>query len=140
MSLFENTMIIHFGDGESEAEYAMYDIRGTSPRDTRAVEVEAPQAQYLNSMCCFVLTTPDRAYVWYGTGSNPLFRSMADHVCARLRGNKEVLTIKEVNFFRSYFTYIINLKFNNKKYFRARNHLNFGATLVARRPMLQQST
>lgn len=90
-------MIIHYGDGESEAEYAMYDIRGITPRDTRAVEVEVPQAQFLNSMCCFVLITPDRAYVWHGTGSNTLFREMADFVCNRLRGTREALTIMEVH-------------------------------------------
>lgn len=90
-------MIIHYGDGESEAEYAMYDIRGTSPKDVRAVEVEIPQAQHLNSVCCFVLLTPERAYKWYGEGSNSLFRNMADQVAARLKDEREEILVNEVS-------------------------------------------
>jgi len=79
LSLFEGCMMVHLGDGKIESEYRLYDIRGDA-HHTRAVELENPKAECLNSAGALVLFTPKRAYKWHGKGCNQVCRDMATHV------------------------------------------------------------
>jgi hypothetical protein len=81
-SVFQGHMIVHSGGiasafdaahGGAEAAAAvggnkLYHVKGTTPSNTKAVEVEATAAN-LNSGDCFVLKTDAACYVWTGHGS-----------------------------------------------------------------------
>jgi len=57
----------------------MLQVRGSSARDTRAVEVDF-RAGSLNSNDCFVVHTKDETFVWCGRGANGDEREMAKTV------------------------------------------------------------
>jgi hypothetical protein len=56
------------GDTYDTDGVALFRVKGTSPLNTQAVQVEE-RASSLNSDDVFVLVTPDKVFVWYGRGS-----------------------------------------------------------------------
>eukprot|EP00039_Didymoeca_costata_P010163 m.136190 g.136190 ORF g.136190 m.136190 type:complete len:840 (+) comp14725_c0_seq1:125-2644(+) len=77
--IFKNKLVVHIGGvGSSfknvnEADYIdddgtrLFHVRGTNPDNVRAVQV-VERASSLNSGDCFVLETPQKLYLWFGTG------------------------------------------------------------------------
>lgn len=73
---------------------SLYHVKGTNPRNTRAVQV-AEEAASLNSGDCFVLLTPGTMFAWHGSGSNEAERATADGVAALMQGGRELATLAE---------------------------------------------
>ena len=79
--LFKGKMVVHDGgkasgfknskqqDESDDDGVSLFHVRGTSARDTRAVQVAEVTAS-LNSGDCFVLLVPEKIYSWNGKGSN----------------------------------------------------------------------
>lgn len=95
-SLFQGKLVIHLGGVPSgfrqvfkedpqakeevvsdadESSAKLFQVKGTSERNVRAVEV-APSASNLNSGDCFILVAGDQMLEWYGKHSN-LFEKAA---------------------------------------------------------------
>jgi len=82
MLIFKNKLIIHMGgkasgfknrDEEDEIDddgTRLFHIRGTSETNVRAVQVPE-RSSNLNAGDCFVFETPNRLYLWFGTGCLP---------------------------------------------------------------------
>ena len=87
-ALFKGKMVIHDGgkasgfknsDQKDESDddgVSLFHVRGTSERDTRAVQMPEVAAS-LNSGDCFVLLTPGKIFSWNGKGSNDVEKSTA---------------------------------------------------------------
>ncbi|KAI5109285.1 scinderin like a [Silurus meridionalis] len=98
MSLFKGKpMIICLGgtsrkDGQACAgSTRLFQIRQSSTRATRAVEVE-PSAAKLNTNDVFVLKTPNSMFLWRGTGATDEELSSAKYVCSFLGGSATEVT------------------------------------------------
>uniref|UniRef100_A0A673L9H8 Macrophage-capping protein n=1 Tax=Sinocyclocheilus rhinocerous TaxID=307959 RepID=A0A673L9H8_9TELE len=93
MSLFKGKpMIIHMGGtsrkgGQSQTgNTRLFQIRQSSTRATRAVEVE-PTASKLNTNDVFVLKCPDGLFLWKGVAASEEEMAAAKHVCSFLGGS-----------------------------------------------------
>ncbi|XP_068558031.1 scinderin like b isoform X1 [Cebidichthys violaceus] len=93
MSLFQGKpMIIHMGGtsrtgGQSQTgSTRLFNIRQSSSRATRAVEVEV-SASNLNTNDVFVLKSPSAFYVWRGVGASDEEMQAAKHVVGFLGGS-----------------------------------------------------
>jgi villin 1/advillin len=73
---------------------SLFHVKGSNDYNTRAVQVPEVTAS-LNSGDCFVLLTPNTQYVWLGDGSNHKERDCAKTVAESLKGNRQVLMLKE---------------------------------------------
>uniref|UniRef100_A0A8C6USM8 Advillin n=1 Tax=Neogobius melanostomus TaxID=47308 RepID=A0A8C6USM8_9GOBI len=87
MAMFKGKMVIFMGgtsrSGSTEEEPAvrLFQIHGTDPFNTKAVEVQA-QAASLNSGDVFLLKSQDVIYLWCGKGSSGDERQMARELAA----------------------------------------------------------
>ena len=82
MLIFKNKLIIHMGGKASgfknrdeedvidDDGTRLFHIRGTSETNVRAVQVPE-RASNLNAGDCFVFETPNKLYLWFGTGCLP---------------------------------------------------------------------
>jgi len=105
LQLFKGRMIVHAGGRpsgfknkaeaeEGEKNIRLYHIKGTTERNTRAVEVDVKAAS-LNSGDCFALVVPETVYVWQGRGSNETERATAARIASILQGNRTLTTVEE---------------------------------------------
>lgn len=106
LALFKGKFIIHSGghasafknrqdtDSYDTDGVSLYHIRGSNALNTRAVQVAEVPAS-LNSGDCFVLLTPEIAYIWYGEGANDLERATAKNVAALLQKNRQLVEVQE---------------------------------------------
>jgi advillin len=105
LCLFKGKMVIHDGGKASgfknstEADTktsgtALYHIRGTTPLNTRAVQVEA-KAKSLNSGDCFVLIHNEASFCWVGKGAAADEKRTAVNVADLLSGKRKVSQIDE---------------------------------------------
>jgi len=87
MSIFSGKIAIYEGgfassfdgeNGQDEARKSSYmlHVRGTTERNTKAIEVDL-RAGSLNSNDCFIVVTPSETYVWAGKGSTGDEREVA---------------------------------------------------------------
>ena len=109
-SLFKGRMIVHAGgidsgfakadgtekDGDSyDTDGVMfYQCKGTSPSNTRAVQVEE-KASSLYSGDAFILLTPDVVFEWAGVGCNDVEKSSASEISEILKADRKVVAISE---------------------------------------------
>lgn len=106
LQIFRGKMVIHAGGRASgfknRFESDTYDVdgtrlfqvKGTSTLNTRAVQVEEVAAS-LNTNDCFVLETPVETYIWYGKGCSGDERDMANHVAGMVTPGREPQKIQE---------------------------------------------
>jgi hypothetical protein len=108
LQLFKGKMIVHRGGFASafknrkdkdqssvnEQGVALYHIRGTDERNTRAVQVEE-QASSLNSGDCFALVTTPTVYVWAGKGANASEKTFASNIGRILASGRKVQSVDE---------------------------------------------
>uniref|UniRef100_A0AAV1U3Y1 HP domain-containing protein n=1 Tax=Peronospora matthiolae TaxID=2874970 RepID=A0AAV1U3Y1_9STRA len=105
-ALFNGTMIVHAGGKSSaftnrkdEDSYdtdgvSLYQVKGTSAKNTLAVQVEE-KASSLASGDCFVLVTPTKVYEWQGAGSSGAEREIASKIASVLKKNRETAVVEE---------------------------------------------
>lgn len=109
-NLFKGTMLVHSGgvagafdsaEAGKEAEAAaaetgtkLYHVKGSTPGNTRGVQVEE-KASSLNSGDCFVLKTDGGVTVWTGKGSNEQERTSAAAIADILKGDRAVTSVAE---------------------------------------------
>jgi len=106
VKIFKGKMVIHSGGKASgfknRADADSYDadgvslfhVRGTNDADTRAVQVEE-KAEELNSGDCFVLLTPPKMFIWFGSGSNDEEHGYAKSIANLLKGSREIVEVPE---------------------------------------------
>lgn len=106
LNLFKGKFIIHkggrasgFKNSEQKDEYdtdgiSLFHVRGTSPLNTKATQVEE-KASSLNSNDCFVLVTPKVTYAWYGKYATGDERTVAKSVADTLTVPSKVETVFE---------------------------------------------
>ena len=106
IKIFHGKMVIHSGGKASafknRADADSYDadgislfhVRGTNDEDTRAVQVEE-KAEELNSGDCFVLLTPPKMFVWFGSASNGEEQGYAKKIADLLKASREVVEVPE---------------------------------------------
>jgi hypothetical protein len=107
LKLFASKYIVHKGSYTStRTGTRLYDIRGVSDWNMRAVELEGDYHR-LNSMHSFVLSTFDgKVYIWNGTLSNSSERTCAQSIANIIKPNVKPKEIQENNEdleFQSYF-------------------------------------
>jgi len=73
---------------------SLFQIKGTSATDTRAVQVEEKAAS-LNSGDCFVLLTPDKIYLWCGSLANDQEKETGRGVADKLKGKRSLVELFE---------------------------------------------
>eukprot|EP00753_Platysulcus_tardus_P014808 PLAT4544.1.p1 GENE.PLAT4544.1~~PLAT4544.1.p1 ORF type:complete len:858 (-),score=452.55 PLAT4544.1:277-2784(-) len=105
-NLFRGHMIVHAGgkasgfkslhdaDSYDTDGVSLFHIKGTTPSNTRATQVEE-RASSLNSGDCFVLLTPGVMFVWNGSGSNAEEQTTAANIAEILREGREVVPLAE---------------------------------------------
>ena len=108
LRVFKGKMVIHSGgkasgfknrfegDSYDVDGTRLYQIKGTTSFNTRAVAVEEKAAS-LNSNDCFVLETPGDTYVWYGKGCSGDEREMANHVASEVTPGRTPVKVQEGN-------------------------------------------
>jgi hypothetical protein len=106
LSLFKGKFIVHSGghaaawknkkdtDSYDTDGISLYHIKGTSPLNTKAVQVPE-RAASLNSGDCFVLLTPGAMFVWMGKGSNKEERDVALQVADTLKQHRTITQCHE---------------------------------------------
>ncbi|KAG8223496.1 hypothetical protein J437_LFUL004964, partial [Ladona fulva] len=72
----------------------LFEVRGTCPDDTRAVQVPEVAAS-LNSDDAFVLETPTETYIWYGQGCSDEEKEMARNASSLVSPDREPIIIEE---------------------------------------------
>ncbi|KAM4699877.1 advillin isoform 1-T2 [Discoglossus pictus] len=97
MAIFKGKLVIfeggtsRSGNQEPEPPVRLFQIHGTEPSNTKAVEVPA-FASSLNSNDVFLLKTQSEHYLWYGKGSSGDEREMAKQLAGIISdGNEETL-------------------------------------------------
>ncbi|XP_072254499.1 advillin [Pyxicephalus adspersus] len=97
MAIFKGKLVIfeggtsRKGNENPEPPVRLFQIHGTEPSNTKAVEVSA-YASSLNSNDVFLLKTQNEHYLWYGKGSSGDEREMAKQLAAILSdGSEEAL-------------------------------------------------
>ncbi|CAI5715495.1 unnamed protein product [Peronospora farinosa] len=105
-ALFNGRMIVHaggkasaFANRDDEDSYdtdgvSLYQIKGTSAKNTMAVQVDE-KASSLNSGDCFVLVTPSMVYEWQGAGSSSAEREIASKIASILKKSRETEVVEE---------------------------------------------
>ncbi|MEE6471775.1 hypothetical protein FKM82_009370 [Ascaphus truei] len=94
MAIFKGKLVIfeggtsRKGNEEPEPPVRLFQIHGTDPYNTKAVEVPAFSSS-LNSNDVFLLKTQSEHYLWYGKGSSGDEREMAKQLAAILSGGGE---------------------------------------------------
>jgi villin 1/advillin len=97
---FGGLLIVHQGERGSAASAAasprLYHVKGVSPRNVRAVQVDA-RASALNSGDCFVLCSGGGSglWCWAGAGSSAEERAAASRLAARLARGAATTNITE---------------------------------------------
>ena len=96
MKIFEKRMVVHHGgvgsgfkNVDEADEYdtdgtRLFHVRGTNDYNTRAIQV-AERAASLNSGDCFILETPEKLFLWFGTGANGDEREFTKSIVPRLQ-------------------------------------------------------
>ncbi|XP_066925925.1 gelsolin, cytoplasmic-like [Clytia hemisphaerica] len=107
--VFHGKMIIRKGgidsgfrkrsDSESEKTKAkdgviLFQIRGTTELNTRAVEVTG-RAASLNSNDVFLMKTPDKAFVWEGSGASEDEKKFAENVSDYAAPDGDLVIVRE---------------------------------------------
>jgi hypothetical protein len=107
LCLFKGMMVIHMGgtasgfknkddaDSYDTDGVNLFHIKGTSPENTRAVQVEE-QAKCLNSGDAFLLRTPDTVFAWLGKGCNDAEIGSALKIGELLKTSTVFRTVTEV--------------------------------------------
>ncbi|CAI9621768.1 unnamed protein product [Staurois parvus] len=97
MAIFKGKMVIfeggtsRKGNEDPEPPVRLFQIHGTEPSNTKAIEVPA-YASSLNSNDVFLLKTQAEHYLWYGKGSSGDEREMAKQLAVILSdGSEEAL-------------------------------------------------
>ncbi|KAM4046007.1 advillin isoform 2-T3 [Anomaloglossus baeobatrachus] len=97
MAIFKGKLVLfeggtsRKGNEEPEPPVRLFQIHGTEPSNTKAVEVPA-YASSLNSNDVFLLKTQAEYFLWYGKGSSGDEREMAKQLAAILAdGSEETL-------------------------------------------------
>ncbi|XP_053564187.1 advillin [Bombina bombina] len=97
MAIFKGKLVIfeggtsRKGNQEPEPPVRLFQIHGTDPSNTKAVEVPAFSSS-LNSNDVFLLKTQSEHYLWYGKGSSGDEREMAKQLAAVISdGSEETL-------------------------------------------------
>ncbi|XP_041824658.1 villin-1 [Melanotaenia boesemani] len=97
MAIFKSKLIIFEGGTgrpggvSTDSSYKLFQVRGTTEYNTRAIEVQA-RASSLNSNDVFVLKTPQSSFLWYGKGCSGDERVMGRAVSDVLsRQDKQVV-------------------------------------------------
>lgn len=105
-ALFNGTMIVHAGgkasaftNRDDEDSYDMdgislYQVKGTSEKNTLAVQVDEKTSS-LTSGDCFVLVTPTKVYEWHGNGSSSTECKIASKIASILKKSRELEVLKE---------------------------------------------
>ncbi|RMX63734.1 hypothetical protein DD238_006349 [Peronospora effusa] len=105
-ALFNGRMIVHaggkasaFANRDDEDSYdtdgvLLYQVKGTSAKNTMAVQVDE-KASNLNSGDCFVLVTPSMVYEWQGAGSSSAEREIASKIASILKKSRETEVVEE---------------------------------------------
>ncbi|KAM5180596.1 advillin [Mantella aurantiaca] len=94
MAIFKGKMVIfeggtsRKGNENPEPPVRLFQIHGTEPSNTKAVEVSA-YASSLNSNDVFLLKTQTDHYLWYGKGSSGDEREMAKQLASILSDGSE---------------------------------------------------
>ncbi|PIO33167.1 hypothetical protein AB205_0017310, partial [Aquarana catesbeiana] len=94
MAIFKGKMVIfeggtsRKGNEDPEPPVRLFQIHGTEPSNTKAIEVPA-YASSLNSNDVFLLKTQTDHYLWYGKGSSGDEREMAKQLAAILSAGSE---------------------------------------------------
>lgn len=96
LRLFDGCYIVHKRSYKSiGTEDRLYDIRGTSSIDVKAIEIDC-EYRRLNSMHCFVLSTNDgKAIIWNGVLSNQFERQFAQNVAKKLSPGGFISSVNE---------------------------------------------
>lgn len=106
VAIFNGKMVVHKGGKASgfknktaEDTYdtdgvSLFHVRGTSPANTRAVQVEEVSAQ-LNSGDAFILLTPGKMFVWYGTHSSEDERRTAKATAYNMLQDRDMVEVEE---------------------------------------------
>lgn len=106
LSLFKGKFIVHTGgiasafrnvasaDSYDTRTNKLYHVKGTTPKNTRALQVE-PVAFSLNSGDCYILLTSWTEYVWCGKGSSAEERQYGQSIAEVLRGSLRVQIVEE---------------------------------------------
>ncbi|KAF1327086.1 Villin-like protein, partial [Globisporangium splendens] len=107
-ALFKGKMIVHAGgkasgfanvndsDSYDTDGVSLFHVKGTTPENTVASQVDEVAAN-LNSGDCFILLTPKTIYEWEGAGSSDAERQTTSSISAILKKNREVEIIEEGN-------------------------------------------
>ncbi|KAI1891079.1 hypothetical protein AGOR_G00160210 [Albula goreensis] len=97
MSMFKGKMVIfeggtsRKGGSDPEPPVRLFQVRGSDPSNTKAIEVPALAAS-LNSNDIFLLHSQTDRYVWCGKGCSGDERAMAKEVSAAIgKGNEEIV-------------------------------------------------
>lgn len=72
----------------------LFHIKGTESLDAMASQVPE-ESSNLNSGDCFVLVTPEKVYIWHGSGASEEEKKVAESVSEVLSKGKEVESIEE---------------------------------------------
>lgn len=99
MAMYKGKMVIYAGgtsrsdSTEEEPPVRLFQVHGTHPFNTKAVEVQA-EASSLNSGDVFLLKSQSALYMWCGKGSSGDERQMAKEVAAAIgqSGSEELVT------------------------------------------------
>jgi advillin len=106
LTLFKGRMIVHQGgvasgfknkkdkDSFDTDGISLFHIKGTTPLNTRAVQVEE-KAGSLNSGDCFALLTPGSVFIWKGKGANAEEKKVAANITAIIQGDRKVVQVDE---------------------------------------------
>lgn len=99
INLWGGAMIVHTEGrsghlGADASATRLYHVKGSSPANTKSVQV-APNAANLNSGDCFVLVTAEGATVWQGSHANEEELATASKVAAVLQPDGAVSTVAE---------------------------------------------
>lgn len=105
--IFRGQFVVHRGgvasgfanrkgaSSESSTAVSLYHVRGTTPLNTRAIQVDEV-ASSLNSGDSFVLNTPSAQYIWFGQYASADEQTLAKTVASKLKGSdSSVVEIKE---------------------------------------------
>jgi hypothetical protein len=100
VNLWGGRMVVHSGgkagalDSEAAAATRLYHVKGSSPTNTKAVQV-SPVAASLNSGDCFVLSSDGAIAVWYGKHASEEERATANNLATLLNDGEEVFQTEE---------------------------------------------
>jgi villin 1/advillin len=106
LTLFKGKFIVHEGgrasgfknqndkDSYDADGVSLFHVRGTTPLNTRAVQVPEKSGS-LNSGDVFVLLNPTTMYVWQGKGSSADEKSCGQNIAKILQGKRKLVILEE---------------------------------------------